>query len=343
MLLKFPSLALMAAFGLALAFIFSCSGNDGGGEQSYDYCITSDNACLAGPFTTSTCTGQLSNSCPNGSNPSVGGSSSSGGDGSSSSGGGNSLPNGSGPKGAISKRVLTSIYYGSNGYTSTSIYTTKYDYDNKGNLIKEIEYNENESISSWYEYEYENGNRIKRTSRNSDGSISSYYLSEYNNKGNEIKRVSYKADESISTRYQYEYDSNGNMTKEVRCSPDGNTCKRYELTYDSNGNMIKNEEFDTQGNLTENYIYTWSGNKVTYDKYNGTVFSYKAEETYITVNSKKLGTLYIRENSDGSKEKREREYDAKGNRTKSIEYKWDETTESYVKEWEDTYVYTYIN
>ncbi|MDR2593823.1 MAG: hypothetical protein LBC87_03535 [Fibromonadaceae bacterium] len=99
-------LTLAVGFLFALTFTFGCSSDDGGGndgsiskpssssaprivkssssmlssssgsEQSYKYCITAD-GCLDGPFTASTCTGQLSNSCPNGSSPSVGGQSSS--------------------------------------------------------------------------------------------------------------------------------------------------------------------------------------------------------------------------------------------------------------------------
>ncbi|MDR2594327.1 MAG: hypothetical protein LBC87_06120 [Fibromonadaceae bacterium] len=77
---QLSNLALTAAFGLALVFTFSCSSNDSG-EQSYNYCVMADNACLVGPFTASTCSSQLSNSCPDGSTPIVGGSSSSGGGG----------------------------------------------------------------------------------------------------------------------------------------------------------------------------------------------------------------------------------------------------------------------
>ena len=87
----FSKFALVATLGIALAFTFSCSAVDdaingsssssGGNEQSYDYCITAA-GCLPGPFTASTCTGQLSNGCPNSngsspsSSPSVGSSSS---------------------------------------------------------------------------------------------------------------------------------------------------------------------------------------------------------------------------------------------------------------------------
>jgi len=84
---KVKTVLLSAGISLALSFTFGCSSGGGGGEsseQSYKYCITAD-GCLPGPFTTSTCRGQLSNGCPNGSSPSVGGSSSSKGGGGFSS------------------------------------------------------------------------------------------------------------------------------------------------------------------------------------------------------------------------------------------------------------------
>jgi len=68
-------IAFVAGISLALTFTFSCSGGDSevapNTEQSYNYCITANNTCLTGPFTASTCTGQLSNSCPNSSSSSA--------------------------------------------------------------------------------------------------------------------------------------------------------------------------------------------------------------------------------------------------------------------------------
>jgi len=111
---KIKFVLFTASIFLAIAFTFSCSSGDGGGsegngslssdakisssrgsgssknksssssvqsnsgsEQSYNYCIIAGNTCLTGPFTASTCTGQLSNNCPNGSSSSMKGSSSS--------------------------------------------------------------------------------------------------------------------------------------------------------------------------------------------------------------------------------------------------------------------------
>jgi len=91
----------VATLGIALAFTFGCSsGGDGSGEQSYNYCVTAGNTCHTGPFTASTCTGQLSNSCPN-NNGNVSSSSIIGGGSSSSKNNSSSSSNSSGSGGDI--------------------------------------------------------------------------------------------------------------------------------------------------------------------------------------------------------------------------------------------------
>ena len=86
----FSKFALTASLVLAMAFTFSCSGDDGNGEEKFSYCIK-EGSCYEGPYTLEGCSsfgGMPSNNCPNGGG---GGSSSSGGGqggGSSSSGGG---------------------------------------------------------------------------------------------------------------------------------------------------------------------------------------------------------------------------------------------------------------
>ena len=81
-------ISLTASLVLATIFTFSCSGDDGGGEEKFSYCIK-DGFCHEGPYTLEGCSsfgGMPSNNCPNGGG---GGSSSSrGGSPSSSSVGG---------------------------------------------------------------------------------------------------------------------------------------------------------------------------------------------------------------------------------------------------------------
>jgi len=68
---KFSKFALTVSFGLALAFIFSCSSDStdssdsANNSESYRYCVFfSTEKCLDGPFSTCSQGGTLSNSCP---------------------------------------------------------------------------------------------------------------------------------------------------------------------------------------------------------------------------------------------------------------------------------------
>jgi len=120
----FSKIALAAGVGIALAFTLSCSDDDDRSEPSYDYCITADNNCLTGPFTASTCQGQLSNSCPNGSNPSSSSSNSTTGKSSSSGGNVSNSSSSAGNRGSSSSTGKSSSSIGksssSGGISSSS-------------------------------------------------------------------------------------------------------------------------------------------------------------------------------------------------------------------------------
>jgi len=141
--MKSTKLAQVAGILLALALTFSCSSGGGSSEQSYSYCIIAGNTCLTGPFTASTCTGQLSNSCPNGSSPSIGGSSSSVG---SSSSKGSSSSSGGGGSFNVNSQVYNedgTLYIGNGIIEATTGVTYsngghQWDHINAGNVTNGI-------------------------------------------------------------------------------------------------------------------------------------------------------------------------------------------------------------
>jgi uncharacterized protein (TIGR02145 family) len=112
-------LALTASLVLAMAFTFSCSGDDGGGEEKFSYCIK-DGFCHEGSYTLEGCSslgGMPSNNCPNG-----------GGDGSSSSRGGSPSSSSVGGQGGGSSSSGggdngNSITYGNDTYPIVAIGT----------------------------------------------------------------------------------------------------------------------------------------------------------------------------------------------------------------------------
>jgi len=350
---QISKLAQMVALGLALAFTLSCSSGDDGGGGNEQKCAgvgydPNVYRCESGELV-GKCKGEdyypAYQQCVGGVVvDGVPSSSSRGGGSSSSVTGGSSSPSGNGPKGAISMKTETEVWYRSDGTSSTYTRVTKYEYDSKGNMTKRIHYNSDGSTGDIIEYEYDNkGNQIKQIEYDSDGTYITKY--EYDSKGNIIKEIRYR-NENINATYEIEYDSKGNQIKVKGYDDTGALRRIYEYEYDSNSNPIREVRY-TDGNLDRRYEYIWNGNTATRTLYYGDgSISYTAEITYITINSKKLETSYIRTDykDDGSitKEKTESQYDSKGNSTKETEYKWDEDTQSWRKTEEYTYVYTFI-
>ena len=112
---------LTASLVLAMSFTLSCSPDEGGGGNSFSYCLISGQ-CLSGPFTSKECGdlgGLPSNSCNGSGNPSSSSNGGQGGGGSSSSGGSQGGGGGSynlgdtGPGGGII------FYYSESGFMMT--------------------------------------------------------------------------------------------------------------------------------------------------------------------------------------------------------------------------------
>ena len=161
----FSKFALTASLVLAMALTFSCSGDDGGGEEKFSYCIK-DGFCHEGPYTLESCSswGIPSNNCPNGggggSSSSVGGQ----GGGSSSSGGGSNMSD-----------LPTQVYLVTMS-SQTAEELKQEEYKGNGNIMIPFEVEDTEiyddSISAG---EIQNG----RLSLNLPASVNSKYLRKF--------------------------------------------------------------------------------------------------------------------------------------------------------------------
>ena len=130
-------------------------------------------------------------------------------------------------------------------------YIYDYDYDDKGNLLKEI-YTDYDGSKSITDYTYDtNGNCIKEVYTYSDGDKYIYDYT-YDTNGNLIKEV-YTRDDGAKEVSDYTYDTNGNLIKEIYTDYDGDK-SIYDYTYDDHGNLIKEAysevEFDYEYSLT---------------------------------------------------------------------------------------------
>ena len=234
-------------------------------------------------------------------------------------------------EGAVISQSQTMYEYDSNGNQIRVLLGHEdrfltYKYDDSGNLIEEVSY-ENGVIISYVKYEYdENGRKIKSLVYFGDekakmvnvyqynyyGNLTmeitySYYrevvnktscLYEYDRGGNLIRRTFSKEDIFHSAE-EYMYDAFGNLFKEVSYYSEGNVF--WLCVYDDSGNLIKEESYDAEGNAYWFYGYD-------YDK-NGNMI----EETTLS---------YIKKY----------EYDEQNNKTKEIYYLTDGGIAHYV-EW----------
>lgn len=175
-------------------------------------------------------------------------------------------------------------------------FSTKFDYDNKGILIKEITHKGNQSffemIKYYYNdlgqcieehdydredrigsktfYEYDNtGNKIREnfsSERSKDfNKLSVYVIYKYNNKGFEIERSFYTATAKGRLEFKrvFEYDNYGNIIKEYRYDQFGKLEYVYKYYYDKYNNILKREVFEDgeKSHTTKNkYKYDRVGN-----------------------------------------------------------------------------------
>lgn len=177
-----------------------------------------------------------------------------------------------------------------------------YKYDDFGNLIEQVSY-ENGVIISHEKYEYdEDGHKIKSLACFGDERSKAVSVYQYNYYGNLIMETtySYYGEMVNKTSCLYEYDRGGNLIRRTFTKEDifhG----AEEYMYDTSSNLIKEESYDTERNALWFYGYD-------YDE-NGNMI----EETTLS---------YIKKC----------EYDGQNNKTKEIYYLIDGSIAHYI-EW----------
>ena len=145
----------------------------------------------------------------------------------------------------------------------------KYEYDEFGNLVSEI----NVTYGGSLKYEYDaDGNQIRCQRVSEDGTVTSVTEMTYDKDGRLLTNVSKDADGNVSSEYSYSYDVSGHLVEELQKMHFSNTTYQYVLTYnndytkstirsfkndepvghtveyyDQNGNVLRSESFDAEG------------------------------------------------------------------------------------------------
>lgn len=130
------------------------------------------------------------------------------------------------------------------GNTNSLIRSTHYEYDERGNMIRRKQYNNNSPGSYWgyasdMSYEYDDQNRLIVEKSYGKDKVKHFY----DNAGREIKTESYEPGQGLISYVEIFYDGN-------------NDAPAMELQYDKDGNQNRklNHYYDRFGNLTESVI-----------------------------------------------------------------------------------------
>ena len=144
----------------------------------------------------------------------------------------------------------TEYTYHKNGKVKTEENTinsihTKYEYDEYGNLIEFIDYN-NDDILLRECSEYNKNILIEYKKYNERELVS--YLKIQSKKDGVINYAEYDADGNIIGSEKHTFDDN-NLVKLERFSKDGTAKGWIDYIYDENGNCIDQKQYDINGNL----------------------------------------------------------------------------------------------
>lgn len=165
------------------------------------------------------------------------------------------------------------------------VYDYAYEYNDAGQLIKEIHYEEY-GESNWIAYEYnENGDVIKVTSycieyisydngpyQKNNEFANWITLYEYDDRGRVITEINQDGEGNVKSRVETQYNNRGDILSEIRTGSDGEIEFENRYEYDEDGNKIK-DYFYSKNIHEQTVMYDSEGNILEYKDY-----SYDDEE-----------------------------------------------------------------
>lgn len=159
----------------------------------------------------------------------------------------------------------------------------KYKFDDKGNKIDVVFFNQKGTIGNKDIYKYDDKcNELEYISYDSKGKIEFKSESKYNEDGNRIEQTNYKSDGELSSKKTFKYNEKGDLIEYVYYYPPYREESKYEYKYDENGNIIERIKFETSpisnaqskniskfnnGKIIEESSNTESGDMLTKDVY----------------------------------------------------------------------------
>lgn len=148
--------------------------------------------------------------------------------------------------------------YGNNGVLEKR---SAYTYDSYGNnTIYEERNTSANTVSRKLVSTYDNkGNAIKQRQYDS-GVLSAYFDMTYDANNRMSQSMTYDAAGKLSNKRVNSYDANGNLIKYIVYSGTGDVVKTVTHTFDANNNQLTSKTFDPSGTLTASLTNTYDAN-----------------------------------------------------------------------------------
>ena len=136
----------------------------------------------------------------------------------------------------------------------------RFSYDEKSNLIKEEDFDENDQLTSYVEIDYDEEDRETYVSRfNKEGKMISQLLTEYNVQGKIVRKIAKSSHVRITS---FEYDEQGRVIEESLSDQNDFVFSRSRLTYDDDGRIAEETIYETD--LTRSGRDTHLSNRFEY-------------------------------------------------------------------------------
>lgn len=144
------------------------------------------------------------------------------------------------------KGIITKITYTKEGVTDSK--TFEYEYDKKGNPVKEYAYYQNELRYYFVNVFDEKGNKINMEEYTSDGKLLSITDYKYDKQNNIIEIETTFVKDLPTTKHRLEYNAQNHLSAiytEQKVEP----ISTFVYQYDESGNWYQKKEFSYDGEL----------------------------------------------------------------------------------------------
>ena len=132
------------------------------------------------------------------------------------------------------------------------------EYDNHGNLIKEIEYNSDSTFKTFETYIFDrNNNEIEHITFDKFGKMTQKTTSKYDNLDDKKQELIYNASNELQERVEFVYDNFGQKTEENSYNKEGVLKEKITFKYDRKGSLIERSIFDENQKLIYSRKYTY--------------------------------------------------------------------------------------